>query len=133
MSVRTFPWRCKRFTGLTGNASVQFVPYDFQSFGVTNPCRVHIAVSGVALALGDVTSSYSTQFMADTIFTWNPSLTTGTIVKEANLVNDGSSHIQWNRSGSGVHGSYQLQVVGLSTTATFSIVCAARIVNFVEY
>lgn len=126
-------WNSQAFRGLTGTASVQFVPFDFSSFGVTSQVRCVLEVECVALASNDAAATYPTVYSAQIVFTWNPTGNVGTVVKKMNEVTDGTSFIAWNVSGNGTHGSFQVQAVGQGTTNTFDLCCAARIGSFLEY
>ncbi|HTQ02951.1 MAG TPA: hypothetical protein VMI54_03810 [Polyangiaceae bacterium] len=130
-SQRVLDWTVTRFTGVTGSASIQFVPFDFSTHGLSNTCRCVIDVDCLALASTDHGATYSNQFIARVVFTWDPT-THGTIVKQVVDAND-NTDIQWNLSASGTAGSFQVQAVGRGTTSTFSLCCAARIVSYVEY
>lgn len=140
MAKRALLQKIQRFTNVNAstNPNPTFVPYDFGALSLTNTMRCQIHLSCIALESTDTGALYSVQYIARHIYTWKSS-TLGTIVRSIVDANDTTSSFVWgfDTGGTGAisgnGGMPRVQMHALSGANIWTVSCAARITNFVEY
>lgn len=139
MAKRVFDWNVQRFTNVNGatNSNPTFVPFDLGSYGTTNSIRFDLEVSCIALQSTDHGNTYPAYYCARVIYTWDPgSSGTGVINATLNLTNQGATDLTFTTDSGGSLGGrlgqYRVQMHAFNTSA-WTVVCAAKILNFAEY
>lgn len=123
-------WAVQRFTGLTGNASVNFQPFDMTTYGITTLTRFVLEVDAIAMRTDDLGATYNDVYMVRSVMTYNPAIPSLSD-NDIGIIRDttGSGSLVWSIGASS--GNPVIHTAGLATlTSTYTVSIAARITSW---